>query len=201
MTLDERLDRLERDLERARRRFRWSAIVTGVAVVGLAAWLLAGPKGYAATEKMRGTLEEVRTRRLVIEDEAGKVRAGLYVTKDGAALGLYDEAGKGRALMGVAKDGAALGLFDEAGRGRAGIEVTNDGAALALCDEAGRDRARMNVTKDGAGLHLADGKGTGRLALGASAMKTPAGKTIRLPESTITLFGPDGKVVWQVPRD
>jgi hypothetical protein len=81
---------------------------------------------------------EVRANRFVLEDENGKLRAMLNVTKEGAALVLFDEKGDLRATLGALKGGPGLDLFDENGEFRAGLNVRQEGPKLGLFDKNGR---------------------------------------------------------------
>jgi hypothetical protein len=67
---------------------------------------------------------------------------------------------------------------------------------ILLDDENGKLRVGLAVFKNGPGLVLADEKGVGRFVAGKGIRVTPDGKTIALPESSVVLFGPDGKIIW-----
>jgi len=71
-----------------------------------------------------------------------------------------------------------------------------NGPALVLADENGRPRASLAISKDGPSLSLWDEKGVGRFAAGKTKAISPDGKTIEYPESSLILYGPDGKVIW-----
>ena len=94
----------------------------------------------------------------------------------------------------------AFVVEDEKGKPRAQLDATKDGAGLSLYDEKGKPRAQLTTTKDGAGLYLYDGSGNNRAILGVAGTKGRDGTTVKHPESAITLFNPDGTVVWQSPR-
>ena len=180
MTIEERLERLEGELGRARRFNRW---LLAAVVLTAGVWLLAaffqGEQARAQTTKPGSDSSGViRAKAFVVEDEKGKARAQLDATKDGAGLSLYDEKGKPRAQL----------------------DATKDGAWLSLYDEKGKPRAQLTTTKDGAGLYLYDGSGNNRAILGVAGTKGRDGTTVKHPESAITLFNPDGTVVWQSPR-
>jgi hypothetical protein len=74
---------------------------------------LAATQAQAGVPAVGGAVREVRTNRLIIEDENGKVRAMLATDKDGPVLGLLDERGQVRAWLNVVKDGPAMFLYDE----------------------------------------------------------------------------------------
>jgi hypothetical protein len=176
MTIEERLEKLERELSRAKFRNRWLLAGVGLAVgIGLVAWAF-GPTA-ALAQSTRAALTEVRANSFILEDENGKVRAMLITTKDGPRLSLLDENGKPRAGLGVSKDGPSLSLYDENGKDRAGMAMTKDGPKLGLFDE----------------------NGVRRTMLGAASTVTPEGKTITYPESSLLLFSPDGKTIWSAP--
>jgi hypothetical protein len=71
---------------------------------------------------------------------------------------------------------------------------------LGLHDEKGKSRAWLGVSKDGTRLSLQDENGMARFVAGKTAIGTPDGKVIEYPESSLILFGPDGKVIWSAIR-
>jgi hypothetical protein len=89
-------------------------------------------------------------------------------------------------------------LADENGKSRASLWVDKDGPILALVDANGKIRAMLMVDTNGPRLALADENGKTRALLGSETL-TRDGKTINYPESTLTLSGPDGKVLWKTP--
>ena len=60
--------------------------------------------------------EEVRAKRLVLEDNKGKIRAWLTVVKEQPMFVLCDENGKLRAALAASEDGSWLNLYDEKGK-------------------------------------------------------------------------------------
>lgn len=84
MTIEERLEKLERELSRV-------------------------------NQAVGGTFNELRAYKFVLEDENGKSRAVIGVSKDGPALRLLDENGKPRVELSIWKDGPGLVLLDENG--------------------------------------------------------------------------------------
>ena len=58
----------------------------------------------------------------------------------------------------------------------------------------------LRADKNGPALLLSDEKSAVRAMLGASATVTPDGKPISYPESSILLYGPGRKIIWQAPR-
>jgi len=99
----------------------------------------------------------------------------------------------------VDKDGPVLVLRDENGTLRAALSAAKDGPVLGLGDENGTPRAALVVGKDGPVLSLYDAGGQGRANLGAASTKMPDGNTITYPESSMLLFGADGKAIWSAP--
>jgi len=219
MTIEERLESMERELGRMKRRNRWLLGAILIVVGGLSAPKVFETTASLARAQTGGTVKEIRARSIVIEDENGKTRATLAANKDGSNLALYDEKGKGRAGLTVTKDGPGLTLFDINGKNRAGLAVIKDGPGLVLYDESGNARAALGalkdgptlalynensanrvgltVTKDGPTLALYDKNGTPRFVAGKMAIEMPDGKTIEYPESSLILYGPDGKVIWR----
>jgi len=150
MTLEERIETLERELASAKHRNRWALAVGAAAIVGLAwagAWITAVPSAQAQGAGAASNV--VRANAFIVEDEDGKPRAMIAATKDGPGLGMYDENGKTRAGILVTKHGPALDMYDENGKPRAAIGVTKDGPRLRMFDENGKPRAAIGVTKNG----------------------------------------------------
>ena len=120
----------------------------------------------------------VRANQFVLADENGETRATLSIGRHGPELSLWDENGLGRAQLTVRNDGPVLGLWDENGTGRAELIVKNAGPILILSDKNGKTRAE----------------------LGVSGTESRDGTTAQHSESTLTLFNPEGRVIWQSPR-
>jgi hypothetical protein len=174
MTIEERLENMEQELGRVKRR---NHKLLGAILVLLGGLVAAGVFKTTVTPAQAqgvGTAQEIRAKSIVLEDESGKPRAVLGADKDGPRLELRDENGKNCAVLSALKDGPALGLYDEKGVRRAGMAVGKDGPMLELWDE----------------------KGQYRFAAGKTKTVSPDGKTIEYPESSLILFGPDGKVIW-----
>lgn len=176
-------------LERRTARLRWTAGVTGAALV-----LTLGVAGTGAVR--RGALSRdgsLEGQQVVLHDATGAVRAVLGVRSDGSVgLMLADGEARPRAMLGVARDGGpALGLSDRQGRLRAAFAVAADGSAnvgfldrdqtvrttlgtsengapaLSLVDDDHRVRAALQADTDGTSLlRLFDGAGKPRVALG-----------------------------------
>jgi hypothetical protein len=185
MTAEERLERLEVELRRARRWTRlWRLLLVGL-VVG--SYLLLSR--LAGRElQIQADQKEVHANRFILVDNNGKPRAMLAMLEDGPSLSLLGENGKGGALLTVDKKGPGLSLFDE--KGRVELNVTERGPELNLKDKNAfvKPRALLIVTKEGPWLAFWDESGKLRAAL--SVLEDGPG---------LGLYGPDGKVLWQAP--
>jgi hypothetical protein len=160
MTIEERLEDMERELRRVKRRNRWLLGAILLVVVGLIAPEVFETTAIRARSKEVETANEIRAMSFVLEDENGTVCAMLTATKDGPMLGLYDENGKTRAGLRLTKDGPDLVLLDENGKTRVMLAVLKDNSGLWLLDENGLARAGLGlVTKYGSGLWLYDKNG------------------------------------------
>ena len=149
MTTDERFKNLEKGLASARRLNRWLLAAVGLA---LGVWILAGTFGptMAAAQTAGAAVNEVRAKRFVLVDDAGKQRALLAVgglnkpatpldeAFNAASLYLYDPAGKPRAVFSATLIGPVLDLSDEEGKTRAMLTVFKEGPWLILYDENGK---------------------------------------------------------------
>ena len=195
MTIEERLENMERELGRLKRRARWllgvMLLMVGVFAIGFFETTASKLRAQGA-----GREKEVRANKLTLEDERGEVRASLGIFLDKPALTLFDKNGEVRAGLGVFKDGPSLDLYDENGKYRAGLSIVNNEPGLTLHDENGNARAMLTAHKEALGLTLFDENGEPRFVAGKPKTVTPGGKTIAYPESSLILFGPDGKVIW-----
>ena len=220
MTTEKRLEKLERELSRANRLNRWLLAGVGLCLgIGLVAWAF-GPT-VATAQPAGAALKVVRANQFVLEDETGKTRARLRmsrsgpelvlcdekgnpraelsVDKDRPRLALLDEDGKGRAVLSVSKGGASVSLSDEKGKTRASLVVLKGGPSVNLDDEKGNTRVSLVVLKGGPSVTLADEKGKTRAELGVGVVKAPGGTKAHFKESSLRLFGPDGKLLWKAP--
>jgi len=164
MTTEERLEKLENELSRVKRRNRWLLMGAGLCLgIGLAAWAF-GP-GAALAQPAVAVPKEVRANSFVLEDANGKNRAALVVSKSGVAvLCLIDENGKARAALSGDVNGPGLRLFDEKGMCRSMLYVDMEGAWLDLRDEKGAPRATLYSDAKGPALILSE-EGAPRAAL------------------------------------
>ena len=86
MTIEERLEALERELENTKLHVRRLWVGLGLAVLVCAlVW------GFTATT---GAAKGIRANRFIVVDENGKTRVALSATEDGPKLKLFDDNGK-----------------------------------------------------------------------------------------------------------
>ena len=154
MTIEERLENMEREVGRQKRRNRWLLGAILVLLGGLVAAGVFKTMIPPVQAQVAGTAKQIRVRSIEIEDEKGALRAALGVSKDVLGLLLMDENGKVRAVLGVEKDVPVLRLWDEKGAFRAALGVAKDGPRLSLYDANSKPRAVLGVEKDGPGLLL-----------------------------------------------
>jgi hypothetical protein len=191
MTIEERVEKVEMELARAKRRNRLLLAGVLLAVVLLAVG--ATTPGVASREDV------VKAKQFILVDVNDKTRAELSVTAMGPVLGLFDKKGIARAILSVPEDGPGLSLSNENGKIRAILSVPEDGPMLYLYDESGKAHTGLVMFKDGSSLNLSDKNGKTRATLGRSQTTTPDGKTITYPESSLLLFDPNGNVIWMAP--
>jgi hypothetical protein len=159
MTAEERLEKLEWGLNRAKRNNRWllagiSLFSIVMAVIGLLG--LAATTAQATGEKPK----EVHATNYVLDDNDGKTRAQFFMSEDGPVLRLNDEKGIGRAILFVHDDGEGLSLFDENNRVRASLSLIQKVPVVFLYDESDNARVKLYYSeKTGPGVSLEDDKG------------------------------------------
>jgi len=132
MTIEERLEALERGLSAAKRRNKYLLIGLVVLAIG---WAFTSTTG---TVQAQGGENIVRAEKFELVDSQGNVRAALAVTDSGPTLEFYDENGKTRAALNVFDSGPMLRLYDESETFRAVLAVSYDVPWLCLLDANGR---------------------------------------------------------------
>jgi len=129
MTIEERLENMEREVGRVRRRNRW---LLG-AILLLAGGLIV-PLAFRVQAQGAGAAKVIRANKFVLEDKNGKERASLLVTGFGSWLSLDDENGETRIGLGIFADDPSLTLYDENGKERfvAGkvVGLSSDGKTI-----------------------------------------------------------------------
>ena len=133
---------------------------------------------------------------LVMNDETGILRSQFSVYSGGPALAMFDKEGKCRTAIAVSPVGPALVMMDNKEVGRLKIGTYKSGPEIAMYDETGIGRLGFTVIPEGPRLALWDKKGIERVSIGRINMELPNNKINECPESTLFLFGPDGKVIW-----
>ena len=238
MTIEERLDDMERELGHVKRRNRW--LLGAILVLAGGLIVLAAAK----TTVLQGTVKELRAKRITLEDENGLARvsmmgdtemSGLWLLNDKgepraslsldqygprlsltagknlpsallsandstSGLNLWDEKEETLVSLSVNKNGPGLGLTYKSGKPGVWLYATNVGPGLDLNDYNGESRASFGVSKLGPALTLKDEKGMPRFIAGRSELTAPGGKTFGYPESSLILFGPEGKVIWSANK-
>jgi hypothetical protein len=199
MSTEERLEKLEYELivtHRSNRRIMVALIILVIAWLSNALFF----NTTVSAQDKDDIYPIIRTNGLILIDENGKSRAGLFMLSDGPAFGLNDENEKPLLILKAGQKRTALDLFDENVKSRVSLSINKSGAGLALADENGKPRGRVGIDNTGVNIILCDKNGTVRTVVGATQTKTPDGKTVTNPESSIILYGPDGEVAWQAPR-
>ena len=148
MTVEERLEKVERERARAKRRVRRPMVIVGVVASVLVLSLAACGRSedtalrerVAALEKaLEAQRQEMaQVRKDAAQGSAQAPQAGQVLREVRARkFVLEDENGEIRAGLVALKDGPMLALYDEKGENRAGLGVDKDGPMLALDDENG----------------------------------------------------------------
>ena len=218
----EPLDRIAARLDRLEHAY-WRWRFTALAILAIV--LLAGLAGASAARSVKSPSEsppaalavatEIRAKRFLLVDDAGKVRAFLGTATRGAvSLGLLDSTDKLRSILTVGADGvprlemlgpdetrravlgvysnrSGLALFGDAARGGAILDVAADGTAtLGFTDKDERTRVGLVLRADGTALlSFNDATERTRAALGAGSDGGPG----------LGMWDGDGKRIWQAP--
>jgi len=199
MTTDERLETLEKELARAKRRDRRLLAVVGLAAGVLAlAWIVLGAGCNAQGGKVPTV---IRAGRFELVDANGEVRAYLEAAKDGATLFLFSETAS--ATLSVReKQGPELSLLDRSGKGGEGHAMLSAGkghaagkgySALLLSGGNGETYATLSANEDGTSLGLNRGTGVCSVMLSTQKGLPPGGG------APLVVYDENGKPVWWAP--
>jgi hypothetical protein len=221
MTTEQRLENLERELARVKRRSRWllATVLLGTGLVFLAAaWMGTPYKALAADAAKAPTI--IRANEFILEDTTGKTCAHMIGEAEGPAFRLFDQKGKRRAAISVNKEGVGILLSDENGKMRAALSSEKNGPRFLLYDENGnarigldvfkncpvlnlfdenRPRVGLSVEKEGPALCLIDENNKPRAMIGVGITNMPDGTKVTSPESSIHLNDKEGKTIWKAP--
>jgi hypothetical protein len=158
MTTEERLEKLELELRRAKGRFRWLLAVAGLCLVSVVFVYSLG-RARMTAHASESAPKEVRATNFVLEDGKGKTRASLGMDEDGLELRLkYGNGNIGAALC-LHDEKVVLSLSDDNGKPRAVLGLAQKMPLLCLYDEKEVPRATLAVLADGPHLVLRDEKG------------------------------------------
>jgi hypothetical protein len=173
----------------------------------------------STSKKSTTVLQELRTRRLVIEDETGAARAVLEAsTKHGAVLTFYDGSGSIRVALGYLPTGprgdeTVAAFSDAEGVRRLALGTMGGNPLLHFFDSHGRGRIDMTLM-DGEhpGMTFADENSEARLAMGFVnglsdiSVVGPNGTrraTLSIEKdgtAGVVVFDEDGKVIFSGPN-
>lgn len=131
MSTEARLERLEKELTAAKRRYRrLTILVVGLAAAGMA---LAWTWGSTASAQHGGE-DIIRAGGFIVEDETGEARAVMGMSRDGPGLHVLDQTGVPRLALDVDEDGPTVYLLDELGVIRVSAVVGDDGPSVQFFD-------------------------------------------------------------------
>ncbi len=202
-TLARRVDRVERENRRLKR-----AGVVALAVIAAVVLM-----GQATTNKVAKVVE---AEKFVLRDADGKGRARLESLPSGLVrLALLDKYENVQSVLGVGVGRPSLVLAGRnnktilttsflsiSGKSRLTLAVLPSGAqSLVLTDNTARTRAELAIEVDGSPTFgLFDRTGTARAILGSTSLENEeTGVIEKRPESSLVLFGNDGKGIWSAP--
>jgi len=204
------MDTLARRLDRVERENRWLKRAGLVALAVIAAVVLMGQATQGKVAKV------IEAEKFVLRDAEGKPRARLESLPSGLVrLALLDKNENIQSVLGVGVGRPSLVLAGRnnktilttsflsiSGKSRLTLAVLPSGAqSLVLTDNTKRTRAELGIEVDGSSTFgLFDRTGTARAVLGSiSLANEETGMIEKRPESSLVLFGKDGKAIWSAP--
>ena len=177
-------------LEKANRYLKMATTIVPLlmTILGMLAGCIHASSGIAGTERGNEMVPTViRTNRLDVLDEMGRVRISLMTNENQPSINLYDEQGKVRASLDSTESGSslsfsdatyvsrvllhetALSFRDESGK----LQMLYGNRALSLFDDEGHKAANLFTDEQGPRLLLYDEMQKARVIL-ASSKSGPA---------------------------
>ncbi len=156
------------------------------------------------------TFDEIRAKKIVLEDENGTNRAGLFMTNEGPNLVMTDDNGNLRVVLAEFKKGPGLSFLDGNGQTIESLTTYDDRPSLSQYEKNGKRNAMLTLIKDkGSMLELSDGNGLDRVQLNAFSVGPELvlfdeNHTNRVALGTIkepflTLLDEKGNIFWATP--
>jgi len=140
MSIEKRLERLERELgKQERRNKRLLAMVVLLVFAMVFGFFLMGPPGGAQAESNG----QVVAREIILVDDEGNARLKLGASQDQPGLALLGRDGSPLAVFAAHGDGSFLVLNNSRGKTRFILSVDSDGAGLNIFDDGDVVRAAM----------------------------------------------------------
>ena len=145
--------------------------------------------------------------RLTLTDEGpslsmGEINSGrvhLTAREDGSGLTLSAGNGDATTFLFAQMSSHGLQIQDKTGKPRIIMAQESGNPSLSFRDENDGTRLWLSIADNGPFLSLADRNDTIRAMLGASASKSPDGRVILYPESTLWLKEENGEI-WLAPH-
>lgn len=130
-------------------------------------------------------VKTIKTQNLILENEAGEIRAFFNLQKDDSPLlMMFGKTSKSGESITVAID-----LNTRDGAGTINLH-SRDGGSINLSLEG----------KEGVSIKLNDAKGNTRAVLGSETTETiGTGAITKNPPSSLTLYNKKGRVIWSAP--
>ncbi len=213
MTLEERLEKMEKELVRQKRRMSW--------LIGEVLALMGGLIVFVAakTAVPQLNVKELHAKRIALEDDHGAVRVSLTGDSEMPGMWLLDDQGEARvglcvdqngprislsagknlpsALVSADENTSGLSLWDGKEETLVSLSVNKNGPGLSLTYKSGQPGVWLYAAEAGPGLNLNDYNGESRASLGvnklgpALTLKDEKGRP-RLKAGGLELTAPGG---------
>lgn len=217
LDLARRIDRLEEDLHRLRRRNRRTiAVIGSIALLSIGLGLAAGPR----------SVDVIRTKRLELLDDTNKVVLLASATKTGGQIDIWNASGRNSARLGANDIGGDLALWNNTGEqvfaafasqhsgrlevgggsGVAAVTLSSDehGGIVEVFNLSGRSAVKAMCTRQGGEVIAQQFGGNGASVLGNDAgggriEVSSDGRTLAMRGRTIGLHATIGETAaWSI---
>ncbi|MGH7133000.1 MAG: hypothetical protein ACREJO_13755 [Phycisphaerales bacterium] len=187
--MNERVEKLERELARSQRSNRlWKcAMLVVVAGTGLA---IASGVGRGQPEQ-----RELTVGTLIVDDGSGRGRVTVRNEKDGPTITMFDSKMKSRLVLGAGTEKASLTFVGEGDKPRVVLDGTAAGSWLRFCDTEGDARLSLGRDTGLAKLTFAY-KGEKQAELRAFQNEPFKGTKLPGPNPSIMLYDENGRMKW-----
>jgi hypothetical protein len=158
MTIEDRLEMLERRFQRSRRN---NGLLLGLMAAAATAFVLSPSLGSQESKEPK----TLRAGRFELVDDEGRVRGVLGMYGETPTLMLVNEKVETRCALSASKEASGLTLTSPGLKGKQTLATGADGSVISLEDSSGKPRLELSLLRDAPEVWLSDATENARAIL------------------------------------